>query len=140
MGSLTFEDALSEGTPLVRVGETEAWAYAVEDMPTLGIRTELLAGLSSKGGEAFALSYTPTINTFMYAADGELVNGFDLTVPHIRYGSEQHRFEEQMALAGFADDAVPVPGEMGARFVELVFGITFTADLLERPLPALTVQ
>src|SRR5437588_12157388 len=75
VGRLTFEDAFSEETPLMRVGEIEGWAYAVEDMPTLGIRTDLLAGLSRDRGEGFALSYTPTINTFMYAADGELVNG-----------------------------------------------------------------
>jgi hypothetical protein len=85
-------------------------------------------------------SAPPTINTFTYAAAGELVSGFDLTVPHIRYGSDQHRFDEQMEQAGFAADDVPVPGEMGARFAQLVFGVTLTADLLERALPAMAVR
>jgi len=102
--------------PKVRVGKLDGWAYAVEQFTVTGGAPGTLGRLSVAGGEALSLEYTQTVDTFMYAADGVVVNGFDLTVPHIRYGSDPHRFDTRMEQAGFLRPGVPDPPAMGARF------------------------
>lgn len=122
------------GRPRVRVGERDGWGYAVEHLTGRGSDERTLRRLSAMGGEAFALCYTLKINIFWYAAAGEMVCGFDLTVPHIRWGPDPHRFDAEMERAGFLRPGVPKPAAMGARFVQLAFGITIDRDMLERPL------
>jgi hypothetical protein len=137
VGLQTFEeadDADQWGPPRIRVGEHGGWAYAVEHFTQRG--AESIERLSAAGSEAFALVYTQTICAFNYAAGGRLVSGFDLTVPHIRWGSEPHRFDSYIERAGFLRPGVPDPPAMGARFVQLAFGITIDQDLLERALPS----
>ena len=125
----------------MRVGELAGWAYAVEHFTARGAETETLCRLSADGGEALALVYTLTISLFKYAADGDYVSGFDLVVPHIRWGRDPHRFEATMEQAGFLR---PSPRErapaMGARFVQLTFGITIDRQMLERPLPSVALE
>jgi hypothetical protein len=134
----TFEEADADpNRPKVRVGTHEEWGYAVEHFTSRGSDPETLCRLSANGGEALALSYTQTIKLFMYAANGELVNGFDLDAPRLRYGRDEHRFDSAIAQAGFVPPGVRgrTPA-MGARFVQLTFGITLTLGLLERRLPS----
>jgi Family of unknown function (DUF6461) len=133
----TFEEASSNlSRPKLRVGELDRWAYAVEHFTTEGSAPETLNRLSVAGGEAFSLAYTQTTSTWRYAEDGVLVSGFDLTVPHIRYGSDPHRFETNMEQAGFLRPGVPDPPAMGAHFVQLTFGVLLDQHMLERPLPS----
>jgi hypothetical protein len=137
----TFAEAdANPDRPKVRMGTHEGWAYAVEHFTGRGVDQETLCRLSANGGEALVLGYTQTISLFKYAANGESVSGFDLTVPHIRWGREPHRFDATMAQAGFLRPGVPDPPTMGARFVQLTFGITLTQDLLERRLPSVELE
>lgn len=135
----TFEEAETQadlsGRPKIRVGERDGWAYAVEHFTGRGSNPQTLCRLSANGGEALALGYTQTISTFLYTASGELVNGFDLTVPHIRWGCDPHRFDTTMERAGFLGPGVPDPPAMGARFLQLTFGITIDQRMLEQALP-----
>jgi hypothetical protein len=120
--------------PPVRVGEFDSWTYAVEGLTVRGSKQEILEALSLGQGEALSLCYTQTISTILYARGGRLLAGFDMTVPHIRFGSDQHYFDPFLASAGFAAD-LPARSA-GARLVKLAFGITITPDLLEKPLAA----
>ena len=122
------------GRPRVRVGERDGWGYAVEHLTNRGSEERTLRRLSAMGGEAFALSFTQKIITFWYAAAGERVCGFDLTVPHVRWGPHPHRFDAEMERAGFLRPDPADPVATGARFVQLAFGITIDREMLERPL------
>jgi hypothetical protein len=134
----TFDEADADPErPRVRVGERDGWAYAVEHFTVRGTRPEALARLSAGGGEAFALWYTAkAFCGVLYAADGELVSGVDLLAPDLRWGRDPHRFDAELAQAGFLRPGVPEPRVMGARFVQLAFGVTLDRALLERPLPS----
>jgi hypothetical protein len=93
---------------------------------------QTLQRLSQDGGEALSLTYTQTINTFLYARDAKLVSGFDLTVPSIRYGLDEHHFDTVIANAGFNADQPPEPAA-GALFIHDLFGIDLDQQMLEGP-------
>jgi Family of unknown function (DUF6461) len=136
----TFDEAEADADPdrpKVRVGEHDGWAYAVEHFTVRGARPETLARLSAGGGEAFALWYTAkAFCGVLYAADGELVSGFDLVATNLRWGRDPHRFDTEMAQAGFLGPPEARTPALGARFVRLAFGITLDRQLLQRPLPS----
>lgn len=117
--------------PTVRAGEHQGWGYTVQTAwdPADGQLERL-----SIDGEAFELAYTETISGFRYATAGAFVSGFDMTVPHIRWGDER-RFEAEMAEVGFLA-GVPNPRIMGPRFVQLAFGVTLP-PAIEEPLPSI---
>ena len=151
LGPQTVSDGIAEETfdqadddpnrPKVRVGELHEWAYAVEHFTSKGANPGTLRRLSARGGEALALVCTQTISMFTYAADGEYVCGFDLVVPNIRSGSDPHRFDTTMEHAGFLrSDARDRTPAMGARFVQLTFGITIDKHTLERALPSVELK
>jgi hypothetical protein len=58
-----------------------------------------------------------------------------MTVPHIRYGTDEHYFDSLIADAGFLEPDSAGPAA-GALLVQLAFGVTIDPELLERPLPA----
>ena len=137
----TFAEADDDpDRPKVRAGELDGWAYAVEHFTSKGAQPDTLCRLSANGGEALALVYTQTISAFNYAANGEYVSGFDLVVPNIRWGSDPHRFDATMEQAGFLRPGIPEPRVMGARFVQLTFGITLDQHMIERALPSVEVR
>ena len=107
----------------------------MEHFTTVGSFDDTLHRLSVGGGEALSLVYTQTISVFMYAKNGVLVNGFDLVVPGFRYGTEEHRFDATMERAGFLGPGRTVSTTMGARFVQLTFGLTLDLHVLTLPLP-----
>ncbi len=134
----TFDGADDDpDRPKVRIGEIDGWAYAVEHFTSRGGHPDTLSRLSAGRGGAFALVYTQTISAFSYAADGEYMCGVDLVVPHIRWGSDPHRFDSELERVRLLR---PAPGErerapaLGARFVQLAFGVTVDREMLERPL------
>jgi hypothetical protein len=134
----TFMGASADPDRLrVRVGEHAGWGYAVEGFTQRG--SQSLGRLSVAGREALALVYNLKISTFEYWADGEFVSGFDLLLPHIRWGRDEHLFDATMEQAGFLQPGLPDPPAMGARFVQVTFGITIDQDMLERPLPSVEV-
>jgi hypothetical protein len=133
----TFQEAAEGATAMVRVGERGDWVYAVEDRTSYGY--QMLDVLSGENREAFALCYTQGISLFLYSRDGVMVNGFDMTVPHIRYGHDEHYFDDLLRVAGFADSKPATPAA-GARLVQLAFGIHIDQDMLERPLPCAVVR
>lgn len=133
----TFDEADQDpDRPRLRIGHLDGWAYAVEHFTTRGAEPDTLRRLSADGGEALALVYTQTISGLTYAADGEYVSGFDLVVPHIRWGSQPYRFDTAMERAGFFLPGVRDHRAMGAHFVHLTLGITIHRHMLERPLPS----
>jgi hypothetical protein len=126
----TFSEAGDD--PLVhrvRAGRHGGWTYAVEHFTGKGSNPSTLERLS-RGGEAFALFYTPTVSAFLYAKEGRLLSGFDLTVPRIRYGSDQGRFDADIAAAGFLGPE-PAGAAAGARLLHLLFGLDLEPEMLE---------
>ncbi|MBO0747410.1 MAG: hypothetical protein J2O47_03610 [Acidimicrobiaceae bacterium] len=117
----------------VRVGIYESWVYAVEATSVRGSDFAILSALAAQD-EAFSFCFTPKIDTFLYAEHGTLRTGFDLTVLHTRWGSEPRRFDDAITAAGFRD-----PNEdrakAAARFLQIVFDLTITQDMLEQVLP-----
>jgi hypothetical protein len=129
----TFEESFADSyKPTIRVGEHEGWGYAVEGFTQMGLQS--VGRLSVAGGEAFVLVYVLERSGFQYWEYGEFASGFDLLLPHIRWGRDPHRFDTTMEQAGFLQPGMPDPPAMGARFVQLTFGITIDQDMLERPL------
>jgi Family of unknown function (DUF6461) len=129
----TLDEAGDEApTAKVRVGRHGAWTYVVEDLSVASSHPEILEHLSAEG-EAFSLSYTGTIDTFLYARNGVLVTGFDLVVLDSRWGTEPHLFDEQMNAAGFGGPASDGPAT-AARLIHLLFGIRLDQQMLEGPL------
>jgi hypothetical protein len=57
----------------------------------------------------------------------------------VRWGRDPHRFDGTMAQAGFLQPGLLDPPAMGARFVQLTFGITIDHEMLNRPLPSAPV-
>jgi len=132
----TFADASSDSSrPKLRVGEMHGWAYAFEHLTTRSADPQILCRLSVIDGEAFSQVYTQTISSFLYEAGGELVSGFDLTVPEVRYGRDAHRLDKGMEQAGFLRPGVPDPPAMGALFLQLTFAIRIDQPMLEGALP-----
>ena|GEM_PF-4605321 len=119
----------------VRIGECDPWVYAVEVFTTRGAQVATLEALSKDGAEAVSLSYTPTIAVMLYARDGLLLSGIDMTVPHLRYGADGQHFDSVMSAAGLVGNS-PMAPAAGARLVQLAFGVTVDREMLERPLPA----
>jgi hypothetical protein len=77
----------------------------------------------------------------IYARDGSKLSGFDMTVPHIRYGPQPHRFDAEMEnSASFNTVGVPEPEAMGARLLQIAFEITLERDLLEQPLKSVELE
>ena len=118
----------------VLMGHRDGWRYALEHLTVVGCDPESLQRLAGPG-EAFALCYTQTISTFLYARGGELVSGFDMDAPRIRFGSEPGKFDAEMAAAGFLDPEPPGDAA-GARLVAMLFGIEMDQQMLEGPLPS----
>jgi hypothetical protein len=116
---------------VVRVGSNGEWGWAIEQFTARGTTREMLSRLSARGGEAISLTLTPTVSSILYARDGALVSGFDLTASHIRYGSEPNRFDPEMGLAGIGEESVPDPPILGARFVHIAFGLLITRGMLD---------
>lgn len=131
----TFMDEAADppGTFRVRVGDTDGWAYAVEHFTTHGGDPGVLEQLSGGGREALVLSYTQTVSCFLYVKGEVLLNGFDTIATDIRWGTDQHRFDAEMAAAGFFGPEPACPAS-GARLVEMITGIEITQPMLERSL------
>lgn len=129
----SFNEAAYESRdPRIRAGEEDDWGYTVEQFTAKGM--EYLDRLSSSSSPAFSLTFTQTIKTFHFSLAGSLVVGFDLVVPNIRWGTDQHRLDDEIEQAGFLRSEVPEPAAMGAQLVELVFGVRVTPMMLERRL------
>ena len=139
-GDRTLQEVLGLSEPTVRIGTTTTgWAYSVETLTVRGGAPDFLQQVSSDGGEAFSLCFTPTISSFLYARDGALVNGFDITGPQFRFGNDEHAFDRQMHAAGLLTGEGPRPKAAVASFVAQTFGLSITRDMLEARLPCATL-
>jgi len=117
-------------SPKIHVGSNGEWGWAIEHFTVEGSKSDTLCRLSSGGAEALSLTFTQTLSTFFYASDGSIVNGFVLTLPQRRFGSDPDRFDAAMARAGYFDpNADHVPAE-AAFFLELAFGLKITEEML----------
>lgn len=134
--SRTLQEADDEmGAPLVRAGEVNGWAFAVEHFTTIGADPRTLDALSRGGGLAISVTYTQSANALMISSDGSLADGFDMVNPQFRYGDRQDLFEAQLESAGLLSRESSQP-EAGARFVELATGVGITRQMLEGLLPS----
>ncbi|HEX2072730.1 MAG TPA: DUF6461 domain-containing protein [Geodermatophilus sp.] len=136
----TLYETFDLETPTIRIGTTAGgWLYAVEQRTVKGGDHALLQRLTSDGGEAVALCFTPKIDVFHYCKNGEHILGFDILIPDFRYGSEQQALDQQMHEAGLLTRDGPRPRAAVADFVERVFGLTITRSMLEDRLPCATI-
>jgi hypothetical protein len=138
-GELTLAEADELAAPVVRIGATDGWVFAVEHFTVTSTDPAFLERLTSAGGEAVVLCFTQTASACLYARDGEYVAGFDVVVPHVRWGRDQHAFDREMADAGLLADDGPRPAAACADFVARTFGLTVTRGMLEDRLPCGTL-
>jgi hypothetical protein len=136
LGERTLPEVIALGVPAVRIGTTaDGWVYSVETLTTIGSDTAFLRRLTADHGEALSLCFTPTIETFFYAEDGDAINGFDITLPEFRFGSSPHAFDQQMEAAGLLAEEGLRRKAAVADFVERAFGLAITRGMLEDRLP-----
>jgi hypothetical protein len=117
--------------PRMGVADNPEWGWTIEQFTAKGSTAETLSRLTARGHEALSLAHTQTVSSFLYAADGSIVTGFDLTVPSIRYGSDPHRFDNEMARAGLvAEGARDIPAA-SARFLRSAFRLDLSPEMVE---------
>ncbi|MFE3206182.1 DUF6461 domain-containing protein [Embleya sp. NPDC059237] len=114
---------------VIRAGEADGWAFAVEDAGTRGTHHDVLAAVSAG---TVALSTFENINAltmFHYADAGDVVCGFDR--PQDRWGSDPDRLVPHLTRAGLLlpDGTQPDLGiderqRLAHRMMHTEFGIT----------------
>ena len=135
----TWSDAGGSERLRVRAGSTAGWGFGMGDLDWRRDFEELVVRASHTNDEAFCLSFTATISGFFYANSRGVVSGFDLTVPHIRWGTAPDRFAADIEAAGFLSE-ISDPPAMSARLVRIAFGVTIDPDLLTGPLPTVMID
>lgn len=133
---LSPDDVSSEGQgqthrPRVQVASNGQWGWAIEQFTAKGSEPETLCRISARGSDALSLTLTQTVNSLLYAAGGTLVAGFDLTAPHIRYGTDPERLLDAMRRSGFLDGPISDPAAMGAYFLQVAFGLELRPEMVE---------
>lgn len=133
-----LEIARQRPTPrLARVGRLGKWTAVIEQFSTRGTEPEVLRAISSGGSQVVVYCVTQTIVSLLYANDGDLVSGFDATVPKIRWGSDQSYFDELLSrLVGPLGSVAPA--EI-AQILHDGFDLAIDRSVLEGPLPAATL-
>ncbi|MGC0418000.1 DUF6461 domain-containing protein [Embleya sp. AB8] len=121
--------AVADREWVIRAGEADGWAFAVEDGGVRGIDSEVLAAVSAG---TVAMSTYRSINAenlFIYAEFGSLLCGFD--TPLDRWGDEPDRLVPQLIQAGLLlpDGADPDRGigeeqRLTQRMMHTEFGVT----------------
>ena len=121
----------------VRLGRVDKWVYAVEGVTTEGYAR--LEPLSADGRDACVFCHTQGISLLLFARNGETVGGLDLIVPNHRFGLNEHYLDAVLAQLGIpvTEPAYPV---QAARLIEAVYSLEITQDMLDRPLPSLTLE
>jgi hypothetical protein len=106
------------GCPWIRAGRVGEWAFAIEELSTLGYSDDAGIRLSA-GTEAVVVSWTATINTANYLVDGQEVTSFRPELADDRSGTDPDRFLIQMRQVGL--DTGQSPDELldAARAHEL---------------------
>ena len=140
LGHRTLDEVQDLPNQTVRIGAAAGWTYAVEHRTVHGGDPTFLERLTAGRGEALAVCFTPTISSFLYAAGGRLVTGFDIAAPQFRYGSEQHAFDREMVQAGLLREDGFRPAAACADFLAHAFGFVITRGMLEDRLPCATLS
>lgn len=126
--------------PIVRIGEADDVAFAVEHFTSIGGLPVTLERLSSVAGRsAVSIVFNQTISVLKQAQDGEFVNGLDVDV-RTRYGTRPHDFDRALLDSGVLSDDVRTRRAGCALYLERAVGLVITPELLEGPLPCATLQ
>lgn len=133
----SLDELDSFGTEWARCGDTNGWGFIVEHFTTHGTDPAFLRRVCV-GARSVTLSYTQTINGFLYAVGGEVIVGFELEHPEARHGARPSEIDDQFATAGW-DPAVPASGLDAGRLVELLTGVKIDRRMLEARLPAVPI-
>lgn len=123
---------------ILRVGTLGEWTTVIEQFSTRGAAFDVLRATSAGECKSVVYCYTQTVVSLLYASDGELVSGFDTTVPTIRWGSNPSYFDEPLARAVGSLRAVS-PAEI-AEILDNEFDLTIERAALEGPLLAATLR
>jgi len=129
-----LELADRDAGPVVRFGEANGWAFAVESWGNLGGRSAVLREVSV-GTEAVVAAMTAkATKTLSYAKDGEIVCRFDADTPHIRTGTNPDLLIPHMERAGLMSlETQDVNTRLAMLFVaEQAFGLTLPRDPVAR--------
>ncbi|NEK60217.1 hypothetical protein GCU56_20375 [Geodermatophilus sabuli] len=139
-GERTLDATYALYEPTVRIGSAGAWVYAVEPSTVHGGDPAFSQRLTADGGDALAFCLTATIRALHHCRDGEYVFGVDIDLPHVRWGRDEHAYDQQMADAGLLTRDGPRPVAAAAGFVDRVFGFPVSRGMLEARLPCATVR
>jgi Family of unknown function (DUF6461) len=129
--------------PWIRVGVAGEWGFALdESMAGSGGYEDAAVSALAAGTEVVLFTHTQTIDDFRYYADGTLVTMFEPLRGSDRYGTEPHRFVEQMRQVGLptnvGDQHAANPMIALLQMLTVALGIWVPRDLALGPL--LTVQ
>jgi hypothetical protein len=100
------------------------WVVIYEDVGIQGIRDEVVRQVS-RGTEMVSVSWTQTIDQFVYAVDGEIVTRFEPLASYRRSGSDPDRLNSYMADLPFK------PGnavKSALVLAERITGVMFEPD------------
>ncbi|MEV4538937.1 DUF6461 domain-containing protein [Asanoa sp. NPDC049518] len=137
------------GGGYVGVFQTGRWCVAIEPYGWMTTVHEVVTGLS-RGCEVLAVTrhdYAAE-HSFEYAIDGTIVTGYRLRHPYERYGSNRDRLnsfmrelgmgvdkpEDQDAWDAAWDDNYSTAVPRGFALAAKVTGVSFTPDMLGRPM------
>ncbi|MEU5880695.1 DUF6461 domain-containing protein [Spirillospora sp. NPDC047279] len=132
------------GSGHVGVRQVGEWSVALELLGWYAVLHECYPAFS-RGCEMVAVSrHDYAEDSFVYAADGELITGFASRSPGRRWGGEPDRLNRAMGRAGLlhesVDDAMEAwPGRHEHRIARSfalaaeVTGVAFTPSLLDGP-------
>jgi Family of unknown function (DUF6461) len=117
-----MEEDLPYGASSMVLADTIGeWVVIYEDVGIQGIRNEVLRQVS-RGTEMVSVSWTQTIDQFVYAVDGEIVTRFEPLAPYRRSGSDPDRLNSYMADLPFKPgNAVKSALVLAERITNVVF-------------------
>ncbi|MGA4562260.1 DUF6461 domain-containing protein [Uniformispora flossi] len=138
-----IEDLLDDGHPdvgdkerVIRAGESDGWAFAVEDGGTRGIDEEVLAEVSAGTVATSIFRNVNAVTVFSYAESGLVVCQYES--PLQRGGSDPDRLVPELIRAGvlFPDGDMPDLGiaeeqRLTLRMMHAEFGVTLPRETVE---------
>ncbi|MBF6347672.1 hypothetical protein IU448_01425 [Nocardia flavorosea] len=103
-GEFSFETGRGFGGGAVGVLQVGEWSVAIELIGWMATLPDVLAELS-RDCEVLAITrHDYAEDSLAHAIDGTIVSGYNLTCPHIRYGSEPDRLNGFMRELGMTLD------------------------------------
>jgi hypothetical protein len=130
------EQTVAGKEQVIRAGESEGWAFAVEDGGVRGMDDEVLASVSAGTVAMSTMVSVNAVTVFSYAEAGLLVCRYE--APGHRWGADPDRLVPELTRAGIllpdrepADLGVGEEQRLTLRMMHAEFGLTLPRDPVE---------